>query len=79
MKDIFSADFLNKSAKRWKKIDAEAKSIQKKLDSSNNISNNELSKLLLLLVEHLRPMNPSAEDLSEVTNKFLDDIGFWKK
>lgn len=75
MKDIFSEvnKQLKESKERWVEIDRVAKALTTSLD--NNVlteDNKQMAKLLLLLVDQLRPLQDSmgqAEDMqSEITD-----------
>lgn len=67
---------LNKSIKenqeRWEKIEELSRTI-KKMRSSSMPQVERLNDIILLMVEHLRPMNPSQEQLDEAT-KGLDEL-----
>ena len=67
---------------RWKKINELAIEIDTHLNDKHNvntISTNKLAELLLLVVEHLRPMNVSQDPIDEFTKGIADLLGSFKK
>jgi chromosome segregation ATPase len=52
---------------RWKQIEE----LAEKLDESHT-NNAAITQLLKLLVEHLRPMNPTKEQLADATKGLTD-------
>lgn len=56
---------MKEGKERWDKIEALCEEL--KTEPSNNTV-----KLMLLLVEHLRPMNPTEESIDELTNQIGD-------
>lgn len=63
---------LEEGKKRWEEI--EALCTQIKADMEINLYNHpDLFRVIMLLVDHLRPMNPSSDQLNEVA-KGLGDM-----
>ncbi len=73
-------DDLNKVMKegqeRWGKIEELAKEINRD-DYGPNIK--PVIELLILLVDHMRPMNPSQEQMDEATSGLADLLDALKK
>jgi len=78
-------DDMNKTIRegqsRWKEIEEcceDVKDISQGEDECQNINEiniGKLSKLLLLIVDHLRPMNPTQGQLDDVTKGLTDLLG----
>ena len=65
---------IEESQKRWEEIEHRISILKENLEHSGNATPISITtaKLLLLLVEHIKPMNPSKEQLSEATKGLAD-------
>lgn len=78
---------LNKALKegqeRWEEIEEYSKRLREHLESGRRItmesSLNDLACLVLRLVEHMRPMNPSKDQLEDATKGLADLLNALKK
>lgn len=72
-------DDLNKTMKeaqeRWDKIEDCVTSLKESMDGGQSIMPEEVAQLLIHVVDHLRPMNPSQDQLDEVTKGLSDLVG----
>lgn len=64
---------INEGKERWKLIEGLAETIKRDIESTEpGPSNRDLGRLLLLIVEHLKPMNPSDDMLGDLGKGFND-------
>ena len=63
---------IKEGQERWERIEEKANLIRGDSDLNGNMhfsrDKDTLAELLLLIVEHLRPMNPSQEQVEQMTN-----------
>lgn len=66
--DIFDAidEAIKTGAKRWKELEKRYETVKKKLSTGVQISNEELAELMIIVVDHLRPMNPDPEQANKI-------------
>jgi hypothetical protein len=69
---------MEEGQERWKKIEELVTEVEYGLSHSTP-TNRALYELVILLVDHLRPMNPSQEQLDEATNGLTDLLKALKK
>lgn len=69
---------LKESAERWKKIEELATELEYSL-SNNEMNNKAAYELLVLLVDHMRPMNPSLDQINEATQDLTNLLNTLKK
>jgi hypothetical protein len=62
-------DAVKTGVARWKKIEDKYNKIKDKLSNDLNISDKELAESFLLIVDHLRPMNPSEESIAKASEE----------
>jgi len=65
---------LAEGKKRWDIIEHEIKDLRIRLDYKDHITNQQLAEVLILLVEHLRPLYSAQGqeiDLDAIIKKFL--------
>ena len=79
-------DQVNEVAKegteRWKEIESLSKQLDEQANNGHIILEHiipTISNLLLLMVEHFRPMNPSKEQIDEATKGITDLLNSLKK
>jgi hypothetical protein len=63
---------LEETQERWEKIESLVKEMNAKLESGENVDN-IVPSILTLMVDHLRPMTPTKEQLADAT-KGLSDL-----
>jgi len=66
-------DDLNKNIKEGQERWGEIEELMDSVSKTDWGSNTPIVKLLLLVIEHLRPMNPSQQQIEEAT-KGLDEL-----
>lgn len=74
---------IKEGQERWEKIEEYSKRLKEHLESGRRItmesSLNNLALLVLCLVDHMRPMNPSQDQLDEATKGLYDFLNAFKK
>lgn len=68
-------ELVKEGNKRWKEIESVAEEIRNHLRSGRKLDEartDRLAHLVLLLIDHLRPMNPSKEQIDEATKGIAD-------
>jgi predicted nucleic acid-binding Zn-ribbon protein len=74
---------LREGQERWEEIEKRSERLREHLSSGKKItmesSLNDLAWLVLHLVDHMRPMNPSKDQLSDATKGLADLLNALKK
>lgn len=63
---------------RWKEIEEGYEDIKSRMTSGKGMDEASLAHLLVLVIDHLRPMNPSQDQLDEATKgiaELLESLG----
>jgi len=68
-------DLINKGSNRWEEVEKHYSTLKRGIEDNTQISEKDLAILLVLLVDHLRPMNPSKEAVEKAGEDIKKMLG----